>query len=243
MRTMPRTLAAIIAIGFSLTSITGAAGQSLPKGRERRLLYQDDFSVARPQWVVEQSKGKPRIVDGQLDINTAGGCTMWFKKRLSAPVLIEYEATPVKSGGRHDRVSDLNCFWMAIDPEHPRNIFAKTRTRTGDFSKYHSFRLYYVGYGGNNNTTTRFRRYPGDGSRPLLPRHDLKDKKFLLKPNKTLKIQIVSAGKRQQYIRDGKVVFGFTDDKPFLKGWFGFRTVRSHLRIDNFKIYALGNAN
>jgi len=241
MRMTLRTSTTLIAIGLLLTCITGGAGESLREGRQRTLLYSDDFDKDLSQWVVEQSKGTTRLVDGQLDIDDGGGCTMWFKQRLSAPVLIEYEATPVKAGGRNDRVSDLNCFWMAIDPRHPEDIFAETDSRTGDFGKYHPFRLYYVGYGGNNNSTTRFRRYPGDGSRPLLPEHDLKDEKFLLKPNKTLKIQIVSDGSRQQYIRNGEVIFDFTDDKPFVDGWFGFRTVSNHLKIDNFRVYRLGD--
>ena len=35
--------------------------------------------------------------------------------------------------------------------------------------------------------------------------------------------------------------FDFTDDEPFLDGWFGFRTVANHMTIDNFKVYALKN--
>jgi len=241
MRSRLRTSTILVAASLSLTCILAVAGEALREGRQRTLLYRDDFDKDLSQWVVEQSKGTVRLVNGQLDINSAGGCTVWFKQKLSAPVLIEYEAAPVQAGGRHDRVSDLNCFWMAIDPRHPEDIFADTRSRTGDFGKYHSFRLYYVGYGGNNNTSTRFRRYPGDGSRPLLREHDLKDEQFLLKPNKTLKIQIVSDGRRQQFIRDGEVVFDFTDDKPFVEGWFGFRTVSNHLRIDNFRVYRLGD--
>ena len=241
MKTVRRISIPLIAVSLSLTWIIAVAGESLRENRQRTLWYRDDFDKDLSQWVVEQSKGTTRLVNGRLDIDDGGGCTLWFKQKLSAPVLIEYEATPIKAGGRHDRVSDLNCFWMAIDPRHPENIFAETDSRTGDFSKYHPFRLYYVGYGGNNNSTTRFRRYPGDGSRPLLPEHDLKDEKFLLKPNKTLKIQIVSDGSRQQYIRDGEVIFDFTDDKPFVEGWFGFRTVSNHLKIDNFRVYRLGD--
>ena len=44
-------------------------------------------------------------------------------------------------------------------------------------------------------------------------------------------------GGRIQYSRDGEVVFEFRDKDPFREGWFGFRTVRNHLRIDNFRVY------
>jgi len=117
-------------------------------------------------------------------------------------------------------------------------VFANT-TRGGSFKNYHSLRLYYVGYGANNNTTTRFRRYPGDGSRPCLPEHDLTEKKFLHKANQTIKISIITDGNKIQYLRNGEIIFDFEDPNPFKEGWFGFRTVRNHMQIDNFKIHRL----
>jgi hypothetical protein len=43
--------------------------------------------------------------------------------------------------------------------------------RTGAFADYDTLKTYYVGQGGNGNTSTRFRRYVGrPGERPLLPR-------------------------------------------------------------------------
>ena len=152
-----------------------SAGEAvpLPKGE---LLYQDDFDKDLSQWVVEQApKGTTGLIDGKLDIDDAQGCTVWFKQKFTGPVLIEYEATMIQQGGPNDRVSDLNCFWMAVDPQHPEDIFINSKERGGDFKKYDALRLYYVGYGANENKTTRLRRYPGDGSKPLLPEHDLKD--------------------------------------------------------------------
>lgn len=205
-----------------------------------RLLYQDDFDKDLSQWVVEQAPGgTTRLVDGKLDIDDAGGCTVWFKQKFSGPVLIEYEATLIQQDGPNDRVSDLNCFWMASDPKHPEDIFTNTRERGGDFKKYDALRLYYVGYGANENKTTRFRRYPGDGSKPLLPEHDLKDEKLMNVPNRTLKIQLIANGNRIQYLRDGEIVFDFTDKEPLRDGWFGFRTLRNHMQVDQFRVYQL----
>ena len=204
-----------------------------------RVLYEDDFGADLSQWVVEQANGgATALKNGQLDIDDAKGCTVWFKEKLAGSVMIEYEATLIKRGGKRDRVSDLNCFWMAIDPKNPEDLFAN-KNRGGKFKNYHPLRLYYVGYGANNNTTTRFRRYPGGGSRPCLPEHDLRDKKFMHKPNKTIKIQIIADGGKIQYLRDGDIVFDFLDKNPFREGWFGFRTVRNHMRIDNFRVYRL----
>src|ERR1043165_3761458 len=122
----------------------------------------------------------------------------------------------ISAGGPHDRVSDLNCFWMATDA---------LKRRSGKFTDYNDLRTYYVGLGGNSNTTTRFRRYIGSPEeRPLLPAHDLKGPEFLLKPNVKQKIRLVANGKRIQYYRDGKLIFDFNDPHPYTRGHFGFRT-------------------
>lgn len=216
-----------------------SAGEASPPANGR-LLYLDDFDKDLSQWVVEQAPGgTTRLVDGKLDLDDAGGCTVWFKPKLKGPILIEYEATMIQQNGPNDRVSDLNCFWMASDPKHPDDIFISSRERGGDFKKYDALRLYYVGYGANENKTTRFRRYAGDGSKPLLPEHDLKDAKLMNVPNRTLKIQLIADGNRIQYLRDGEVIFDFTDKEPFREGWFGFRTVRNHMRLDQFRVYQL----
>ena len=205
----------------------------------KQVIHMDDFDNDLSQWVVEQMPGGTTTVkEGQLDINDAAGCTVWFRQKLKEPVMIEYEAAMIDQGGPHDRVSDLNCFWMAIDPENPDDLFAD-RNRGGKFGNYHPLRLYYVGYGANDNTTTRFRRYPGDGSRPCLTQHDLRDKQFMHTPNRTMKIQIVVDGSQVRYFRDGACVFDFVDENPYAEGWFGFRTVRNHMRIDNFRVYRL----
>jgi hypothetical protein len=67
----------------------------------------------------------------------------------------------------------------------------------------------------------------------------LRDIKFINIPNKTVKIQVVADGERIQFLRDGEVVFDFTDKEPFREGWFGFRTTRSHIKIDNFLAFRL----
>ena len=224
--------------GFLLCSALSAGEASSPANG--RLLYQDDFDKDLSQWVVEQAPGgTTRLIDGKLDIDDAEGCTVWFKQRFSGPVLIEYEATMIQQNGPNDRVSDLNCFWMATDPKHPKDIFINTRERGGNFKKYDALRLYYVGYGANVNKTTRFRRYPGDGSKPLLPEHDLKDQKLMNVPNRKLKIQLIADGSRIQYLRDGEIVFDFNDKEPFREGWFGFRTLRNHMQLDQFRVYQL----
>ena len=80
---------------------------------------------------------------------------------MSGKVTIEYDACVVVEA-EGDRLSDLNCFWMASDPQYPDNIWKREKWRNGIFLNCYSLQLYYMGYGGNHNSTTRFRRYDGN---------------------------------------------------------------------------------
>ena len=192
---------------------------------------------AKPEWKIEQvAPGTATQRGGELVIQDTGGCTAWWSERLVAPVEISYEVTVVMAGGKTDRVSDLNCFWMAQDPRSAAAPFAPGQARTGKFSDYDSLLTYYVGFGGNNNKTTRFRRYDGTPERPLLPEHDLSGKKFLLEGNRTYRIRLVARDGMAEYYRDGEKIFSFTDPAPLTAGWFAIRTVRSHLVVKNLKI-------
>lgn len=185
-------------------------------------------------WVIEQMPGgNVRAENGALVIEDAAGCTIWYRERLTAPVEISYDVTVVSRGGPHDRVSDVNCFWMASDPKSPE---ALPRGRSGKFADYDSLQTYYVGMGGNNNTTTRFRRYAGGGNKPLLPEHDRGEPQFLLQPNKTYRIRLVARDGVAEFWRDGEKIFSYRDSTPLTTGWFAVRTVQSHLEIRNFRV-------
>ncbi len=191
-----------------------------------------DYAADLRHWRVEQMPGGSVTTrEGALVIEDAAGCTVWFREKLTAPVEITYEITPVAKGGPRDRVSDVNCFWMARDRKSDTAMPAQ---RSGTFSDYDSLLTYYVGMGGNNNSTTRFRRYDGTAARPLLPEHDLSEKKFLLEANHTYRIRLVAREGVAEYWRDGEKIFTFRDPAPLTAGWFAFRTVRSHLVIRNF---------
>ncbi len=186
-------------------------------------------------WVVEQQPGgSVRAQAGVLVIDDKAGVTVWRREPVRAPVRIRFTATV--TGGEDRRVSDLNCFWMATDPRSPEDFFAREKTgRDGRFSAYDGLKTYYVGCGGNGNTTTRFRRYDGQGARPLLPEHDRKEKAALLEAGRAYVIEItVDARGRTTWSRDGKVLFDYLDPEPLRAGWFGFRTVWSRLEIRDF---------
>lgn len=189
------------------------------------------------RWLVEQQPGGTvTMKDGALVITDKAGCTVWWKEKLRAPVKISYRAKV--AGG--ERVSDLNCFWMATDPRVPTDFFGAGSGRDGTFASYDGLKTYYVGCGGNGNTTTRFRRYDGHGARPLLPEHDKKDKEALLESGREYRIEIVvTKDGRTTWARDGVVFFDYLDAEPLREGWFGLRTVWSRIEVREFKVEAL----
>ena len=111
------------------------------------------------------------------------------------------------------------------------------RPRSGKFADYDDLVTYYVGLGGNRNTTTRFRRYVGEpGNRPLLARHDLRDRTAMLVPNRRELIRLIADGTRIEFQRNGQPLFHLTDAAPYTSGWFALRTTCSHLRIRTLRI-------
>lgn len=211
---------------FSVLSLSACAAEPSPR-------HTDDFRSGLKNWIVEQQPGGHVTAENSLlTITDEAGATVWFREKLRAPVTIRYEATLSPDA----RVSDLNCFWLASDPSHPDDLFFNGHKRTGAFATYDSLRTYYVGYGGNANTTTRFRRYDGSGARPLLPEHDLSDKKFLLEPGRTYKIELRARDGLVEFLRDSEVIFTYRDPAPLTEGWFGFRTVKSKIEIKNFRV-------
>lgn len=203
-------------------------------------LYSEDFhDPALPNWASELESGGTITADrGRLMVDVPGGCTVWFRPALDGPVLIEYEAAMIGRGGPNDRVSDLNCFWMAQDPERPGRLLETPRS--GRFADYDTLCTYYVGHGGNGNTTTRFRRYRGQaGDRPLLPENDRYDPADLLRPNVPQTIRLVAFGPLIQYYSDERRLFEMHDPVPYIEGWFGLRTVRSHMEVRQFRVFRL----
>lgn len=204
------------------------------------LLYHEDFTEGIENWKPEQMpKGSMYYKDGKLEVNDWRGCTVWFKEKLSGPIMIEYEAYIIKVDGEFDRASDLNCFWMATDSQNPDNLFAKSEFRNGRFPNYDSLNLYYAGMGGHFNSKTRFRRYTGNGEKPLLPEHDLTDSVYLITPNTTKRIRLIAFEGVIQYYRNDTLIFDYRDSDPYTEGHFGLRTVHNHMTLDNFKVYQL----
>lgn len=242
-----KNLSILIALIFSVVFFTSCKTKTetltidgVPT--EATLIFEDNFDKGLNNWQVEQMPGGTvEINNDKLEIDDVEGCTIWLKENFGGPIVIEYDVFLIQKGGPNDRVSDLNCFWMATDPKNPSNLFANSEGRGGKFSNYDALQLYYIGVGGNHNKTTRFRRYLGNGERPVLPEHDLSDSKYMLEPNTGYHIRIVANDGVIQYYRDGELFIDFEDSDPYTSGHFGFRTVKNHMTVDNFKVYQLSN--
>jgi hypothetical protein len=235
-------LGACLFISFSgQTSAPGTSPSLDARYHVSDVLFSDDFAQGMGNWKVEAEKAaRVEAKEGVLTIDSAVGCTVWFTQKMSGRVLISYEARVVNAGGPNDRLSDLNCFWMATDTQNANDLFAVKRS--GKFPDYNLLKCYYVGLGGNNNTTTRFRRYIGDAEeRPLLAGNDLRDAADLLKANEWQTITLVADGQLVQFFRDGKKLFELEDAEPYRAGHFAFRTTRSHLELRNFQVFRLVN--
>jgi lysophospholipase L1-like esterase len=216
-----------------MTPTSAGQGQSCKTwGTPGKLLYADKFGTGLSQWLPEYRPAPQAIIaarNGKLLMDLPGDATVWFKQKLKSNVLITYKRKMIMNGGPNDRLSDLNQFWMATDPAN-KNLF----TRDGTFKQYDKLSLYYVGIGGNSNTTTRFRKYDGKGERTLLAENS-----ELLQPNKEYAIQIAVYKGCTRLSVDGNEYFSYRDPAPLREGHFGFRTTHSHQEISDFKVYQL----
>jgi hypothetical protein len=246
MRLIERALAGAVVwmtflpCGWSQKPVAG--GVHDPRFHAGKLIYADDFTHGLDQWRVEMERpGTVTVKDGVLDIDVPAGVTVWLKGELTGPVMIQYDATVISAGGANDRVSDLNSFWMATDPKSPEDIFAQPRS--GKFAGYNSLDMYYVGLGGNGDTTTRFRRYIGDAvERPLLPENDVKVKEHPemgIVANRIQRVTLIADGGLIQYWRDGVKIFEMQDAQPYTHGWFAIRTTKNHMQVRNLRIVQL----
>lgn len=224
-----KTLTAALTAGVACW--LGTAFAATPSG-----LNSKDFNK---YWKVE-SEGPCKVSfrGDTAEFVAPKGLSVWRKDKMEGRTVIEYDAQVVTENPG-DRLSDLNCFWMASDPVLGSPLKGIDK-RKGVFLNCYGLQLYYMGFGGNHNSTTRFRRYTGDtrgitdpAFRPAILT-EYTDSDNLLKPGKWYHIKITHDGLRTQYYIDGKRLVDFRDPNPLTEGWFAFRTTLSRTRLTNF---------
>jgi len=231
----------------------------------------DDPDRFAENWIVQMSERDPdleryaRIQGGRLHVHDPRGATIWFKNRISGPVMITYRVTLPNIPGDDGTfaVRDLNNFWMATSLAG--DLFDGS-VYTGDFHTYRKMQGYYASTGGGKNTTTRMRRYPRAIGGELVQhsawtaldgRPD-----YLLTPDQEILVQLVAFDDIVQYYNNGKLfyeakrgdpittmsdgnketgeaVWGEGEYTPYAEGYFGFRSTHSHHVIRDFRVYRL----
>ena len=199
-------------------------------------------------WRIEAESPATRVLlrGDTLDITAPKGLSLWWDEPMEPPCTIEYRACIVMGDGPCDRLSDLNCFWMATGTPDGGTASEPLRgisLRGGRFVESYRLRCYYLGYGGNYNTTTRFRHYDGDtlavtdaARRPPILK-EYTDSAHLLRPNFWYNVRIeVDSDGTTRYMIDGEVIVTYKDPTPPRLGWFAFRTTWSHIRLTAFHL-------
>lgn len=186
------------------------------------------------KWCVESESPDYKVTQlggDTLEILSPKGLTLWYRQMMKGDMTVEYDACVVDEGKQGDRLSDMNLFWMASDPE-AKDIWARMKERNGVFANCSQLQLYYLGYGGNYNSTTRFRRYNGQPNPAIIKEYT--DAAHLLMGNHWYHVRIQSLKGCVRIYVDGRLIVAYTDKQPLTKGWFGFRTTLSRTRIANF---------
>jgi len=221
---------------FLISSIyllqTGCKSSNINHQKE---LYSENFNgkLNTKKWVPEiepLATSKVYTDNGKLVLDTKGGVSVWFNQPLQGNYIITFKRKIIVNSGANDRLSDLNVFWLAEDPSNA-NLF----TRSGKFEDYDNLKMYYVGMGGNTNTTTRFRKYQGNGDRKLLAEKN--DAHYLLKANHEYQIKIIVKDNSTSFWVDGEKLFEANDENFPSKSYFGFRSTFSHQEIWDFKVF------
>lgn len=200
------------------------------------VIVEDDFEQLDGRlWRAETERPEQSRVfveQGRLIMDTRAGMTLWLQQPLRGAYRIEFLRQVLVAGQANDRLSDMNLFWAAHEPGSEHLL-----PRDGVLESYDSLALYYIGMGGNANTTTRFRHYDGSVERPLLgERLDAAD---LLEAGRIYRIRVDVTATATEYWVDDRRLFRQPLDRLPEPGYFGLRSVWSRQAISRFSVQAL----
>jgi len=235
--TLKRNLERLCYLTVLLIQLSLVSAQQHSKTKVK-VIFADDFKKDKGLWVSEfeqAATSSMKISQGKLDVSATAGGTVWYKNKLQGNIMITYNATVIDAGGKNDRVSDMNTFWMASNPSSE-----KINNQSGKFESYDNLHLYYAGIGGHDNETTRFRKYTGHGQKAILKEYT--DKEHLLVGNQKYAIKIIVNNGLVQYYVNDNLFWEYKDASPYEDGYFGFRTYISHQIYEDFKVYQLPEA-
>ncbi|MCI6554146.1 MAG: DUF6250 domain-containing protein, partial [Prevotella sp.] len=107
------------------------------------LLFSPLWSVAasasgtwQKKWCVESESDQYSVTSlggDTLEILAPKGLTLWYRQMLKGDMTAEYDACVMDEGRDGDRLSDMNFFWMASDPQ-AKDIWTRMASRKGVFA-------------------------------------------------------------------------------------------------------------
>ncbi len=209
-------------------------------------MQEDRIPMDLNDWTWECNSELTSVIcrNDTLNIISPDGNTVWYKEKLSGDYKISYRITVLDEGGEFDRLSDMNCFWGATDPMYPDNLFERAEWRNGVFKNYNTLNLFYCGFGGNENGTTRFRKYHGeycgiDDSKikPILKEYT--EAPNLIEKGHWYTVEILVKDQETSFTIDGRTIFTAPIEPGECDGHFGLRFWINHVLCTGFQIEKL----
>ncbi len=196
-----------------------------------KTVYEDDFSKDTGDWIVEGAAAK--VHEGRLVMNAVSGephfATVWCKKPFKGDTVIEYTVRVEKGKG-----TNINFFVYGSEPDGS-SVLKTSKSRSGSYGEYHKINNYIYTFlnsrkGDKKQARVRFRKDPG---------FKLIKEAWLdpIKKGRDYRLTIVIQAARMRFYVDGRLVVDHRDEeKPHRKGHHAFRTWRTHMSADVFRV-------
>ena len=201
---------------------------------KKEIIYSGNFDCL-DDFLLE-GDGKCYVKDGKIfldDTNTQNGMTLWLKRQFKGDLHICYDAMVVKPL----MASNLNLFFMARTLQD-EPIWSEQHS--GDYHEYHEKTKMYImtmigKYPGKEDVYpgwTRIRKNPG-----FILFSERFDK--IVELEKNYSFEIIKRKNEIECKVNGELIHKIVDNESYIEGAIGFRTWRTHLWLNNLKIYSI----
>lgn len=195
------------------------------------ILLSDDFTGNLSLWSIEGEP--PKIIDGQLKLESSAFSAMWLKPSLLGNVIIEYDVTVPGRNESAGAESSFGCFAMATDPANPNKFFAAGKERAGELSMYNNLNLYYIELGCNKKKSVQVLRY-SDGKKKRLNKKA--NSTYQIASDQKYHIKLLFFEKTIEFYLNGRRLLRHEDSQPYTRGNFGLTTMANSIIVENFVI-------
>jgi hypothetical protein len=238
--TLAVLLTVILACSWGHAQARETSGQSVQNNGS--LLYSENFNsyengTLPPGWWVEGGQSV-YVEDGHLRINADPKrkkgpgyvATVWYKKKFSGNVRIQFDARVVSST---IKANNINFFLYFTHPGKDSTMYGTRNLRLdGLYSHYHNLNGYIFTFlrAKKNQARFRLRRCPG---------FEMIDENLAYhnRQGETYHITVTKRDKKLRFAVDGTVYLRVSDDKyNWTKGIIGFRTFQSDVWFDNLEV-------